>query len=319
MNGSVSSPRRVFKYDNLRAFLIFLVILAHCMEQFNKGRVFDLYRIIYSFHMPAFIWLTGNFARFDRRKILKHLVLPYFVFDSLYMLFAIFVLGKETEFQFTTPYWIMWYLLFMIFCYLLIPMLPEKGSGYALPLLACSVLVSLLAGFMNTLGYYMSLSRLFTFFPFFLGGYYREELSEKWRNIRIGRLPAAVLSLLVIAAGEFCLLHTDVPKAALYGSYSYANGEFTVLHRLVILLTAAAWILFLETVTPDCRIPFFSEAGKNTLSVFLLHGFVMRYAGKADVFHYTQRQNLLLACVLAAVLTAAFGNRLVGRVFRKLF
>ena len=77
MNGSVSSPRRVCKYDNLRVFLIFLVILAHCMEQFNKGRVFDLYRIIYSFHMPAFIWLTGNFARFDRRKILKHLSIAH--------------------------------------------------------------------------------------------------------------------------------------------------------------------------------------------------------------------------------------------------
>ena len=57
--------------DSLKFFLIFLVIVGHCLDiglyaRFNN----DLFRLIYSFHMPAFVILSGMVFR---HKSLKEL------------------------------------------------------------------------------------------------------------------------------------------------------------------------------------------------------------------------------------------------------
>ena len=50
-------------YCNLKLFLIFLVIYGHMIE----GRIYEdavlmqIYRMIYSFHMPLFLFLSGLF------------------------------------------------------------------------------------------------------------------------------------------------------------------------------------------------------------------------------------------------------------------
>ena len=45
--------KRNFQYDTMKGILILLVLLGHCLEQFKGGEM--IYRIIYSFHMPAFL------------------------------------------------------------------------------------------------------------------------------------------------------------------------------------------------------------------------------------------------------------------------
>lgn len=52
-------------YCNVKAFLLFLVILGHGIEPFtgrSKG-LLQLYRIIYTFHMPLFALVTGIFLK----------------------------------------------------------------------------------------------------------------------------------------------------------------------------------------------------------------------------------------------------------------
>ena len=66
--------QRDYKMDNIRFFLIFCVLLGHFLELFVGAFSSDLYKIIYSFHMPAFLFLTGFFARFNRRKIVLKLI-----------------------------------------------------------------------------------------------------------------------------------------------------------------------------------------------------------------------------------------------------
>lgn len=50
--------QRSSRFDNLRALLILLVVFGHCQELIQKNL---LYRVIYSFHVPAFIFLSGYF------------------------------------------------------------------------------------------------------------------------------------------------------------------------------------------------------------------------------------------------------------------
>lgn len=44
--------------------------------------------MIYSFHMPAFLFLSGMFARFDRIHYIFGLALPYLLLQTLYTSFV---------------------------------------------------------------------------------------------------------------------------------------------------------------------------------------------------------------------------------------
>lgn len=297
---------RIYKYDTMRFLLISSVIVGHAMELFLSGKVQFLYKFIYSFHMPAFLFITGKFARFDRGKILKRFVAPYFVFQTLCLCFHAKIMdGTAVTLQYTTPYWALWYLLAVIAYYLLLPMLPEKGSAFSLAILALSILPALFVGYDNSVGYYMSLSRIVVFAPFFLWGYYQDSILEtlggscRTPNVRV---TIQILSAVIIFCGEYYIFKAAVPMAVLYSSYSYEACGSTITARLVAMVTAAGWILLMNSIVPNRKIPFVSALGRDTMPAYLLHMFVIRLAQKYALFHYSQKRNLLLACGLTLLI-----------------
>ena len=87
------------------------MVLGHLLEvasAFPHKQV--IYTVIYSFHMPAFLFLSGMFARFDRVKWLFGLCLPYLALQTLYILFARQMYDPGLPLQFSQPYWLLWYL-----------------------------------------------------------------------------------------------------------------------------------------------------------------------------------------------------------------
>lgn len=318
----VQVRERAYKYDTIRAILIFLVIVGHCLMLFPDAKLRSIHRLIYSFHIPAFVYITGRFARFDRVKTIKHLVLPYFVFQLLYCCFDRAVLESQDPIQFTTPYWIMWYLLAVsLFC-LLIPMLPRKGARSFPFLILGSVAVALVVGFDESVGKYMSLSRFFVFLPFFLLGYDWEGVGERLERIQSKRWAGYalfLLALLLITLGELYLIKTKVNKKILYSALCYVEAKGSVTDRAVFLLTAFGWIFLLERIVPNKKLPVLSTLGQNTMPVYLLHGFAVRLAEKYEWFCFSQPVNFALACLGAVLLLALFGNKYVGRLFHRIF
>ena len=315
--------KRIYKYDTMRFLLIFLVICGHCFELFLGGRVSDIYSIIYSFHMPAFLFLFGKFAKFGRKTLLKHFVIPYFVFQTLYVYFSAKVLTfTPVVFQYTTPYWILWYLMAIIFFYMLIPALPDKGSLYAWIALLVSFLAALIVGYDTTVGYYLSLSRMIVFLPFFLWGYYDDSFREnlgKYFNLRKMKWLILAISVGIIVLGERYILRNQIPLGLLYGSNSYSACESSVISRLVTMITGTGCILFLDILLPKKKIPVISMLGKNTMPVFLFHGFIIRLAQKYALFHFGLSGNFALACMLTLVVIVIFGNPVSGKLYRTLF
>ena len=59
-----SNQKRIPLWDILKLFLIFLVIWGHCIKGFStsNSEEFTVYRIIYSFHMPLFMMISGYFS-----------------------------------------------------------------------------------------------------------------------------------------------------------------------------------------------------------------------------------------------------------------
>lgn len=307
--------------DNLRGFLIFCVVLGHVLEICPpfKGS-YLLYRVIYSFHMGVFLFLFGYFARFEPRRILRSYLLPYLLFQLLYLLFATHLLDSPRRIQFTTPYWILWYLLACLFYQLLIPFVGVGSRNTHIAYLTVSAALALLAGFDDTVGYYASLSRFFVYLPWFLLGYY----SNRYEAALLPRLSRhrdtlLAVCVLVIVFSLFYLHMADFPSAALFGSYAYSKQAYSPLDRLLFMVIGLGWaglLLRLFTGALDRPVPLLTTLGRNTLPVFLLHGFVV----KAIPEHFPQLRTLpLFSLWLTLLLLLLFGNPLIGSLFRLLF
>ncbi len=301
------------RMDNLRGLLILLVVFGHLLELIPGTFPQFLYKVIYSFHMPAFFFLSGYFARFSLRKLLE-LVLPYVLFQTLYRLFDGFVLNPGSfTLRFTTPYWILWYLVTLSCYFLLLPLLGRRRSWRRFLLLPLSVALCLAAGYTKA-GYYLSISRTLVFLPFFLAGHYAPQPLKDppfWLTVASG-------VWVVLAA----LLVQGFRKEIFYGSYSYASLDYGPLTRLLLLVTAAAWLVLLCWL-PERKLPLLTAVGQRTLSIFLLHGFPLRLLRKWKFFQFSPAVNLLLALGITAAMAYLSlllpPGGLTGKLMKKLF
>ncbi len=310
--------KRIYKFDNLKAILIFLVVFGHFLELVEGHKL--LYLTIYSFHMPLFLFLSGYFARFDRKKIWNQLICPYVIFQILYTVFEIYVLHAEgLKLTFVRPRWLMWYLFNMIIYYLLIPFLDVAPGRTRLAVVFGMTVAALLSGYDNKLGYEFSAARIFNFMPFFFSGYYLAREKDRtapaapptdrtylWKKLGFSATAIAVMT---------GILNTGlISDRMLYGAYSYEAAGYNIFTKIFIFVMAALWIVIAMLMMPDRRIPLLSVVGRYTMPVFLLHGFVVKLAGRyCDVTGETL--SFLSALFLSVLIVLLFGNQYMGRLF----
>lgn len=304
---------REYLFDNIRFFMIFFVVFAHLLEpELGDGTVTAVYNVIYSFHMPVFIFVMGFFAKFSPAKIFRSILLPYALFQLLYLLFEFFVLGKKGGFvlQFSRPYWIMWFLLVSFFYHALIPLFDTKKRSVQYALLAGSAVIALLVGYDKTVSYHMSLSRFFVFLPFFLAGFY---YGKSETRVPEGTLPRVLSAVAAVTAAVVLIVMKPDPQI-LYGSYPYEKLHYGPHIRLIVMAAACCWILFWLVWAPKKRIPFVSTIGQTTLSIFLLHGFVVKYLNKIKILSDGTASDIAVAFLISVLILVCFGNRLTGRL-----
>lgn len=86
-----SLKERDYFFDNARAILILLVVFGHMLQPYTSGDKYlsALYLVIYSFHMPTFLFISGYFAKnidkpYYLEKISKRLIVPYMIFFAFF-------------------------------------------------------------------------------------------------------------------------------------------------------------------------------------------------------------------------------------------
>ncbi len=305
--------RRKVGLYNFKGVLIFLVVFGHLLEPLSGGTVNFLYLLIYSFHMPAFIFLSGWFSgKANLRRTLTGVLLPYLVFQLAYLLYA----GLPV--QFYSPYWIMWYL-FTLFLWRLLVLLLHRREALTWVLLPVSVLVSLLCGYVQWIGYSFALSRALVFLPYFLAGY----ALGKQKNLVRPLLKTRPHRTFSLAAALCCtallfLLRNSIQRPWTFGASSYTYSGSSPGNRLLLLVMALLWIWFFLAWIPERKIFFLTTLGRNTMFVYLLHGFFKLWldAHAPAVYHYGAFGNLLLALLLSLGLCILFGNYWLGGVWR---
>ena len=298
--------KRTAYFDNAKAILIYLVVLGHLMSGYLKENEYidTLYLIIYLFHMPAFILISGHFSRKikglnDLKKIGRTLLLPYVIFQILYSLYYKNIFGDGVEIEFFEPRYALWFLLSMVMWKILLWVF---GSHKAMILV--SIIVSLLVGYMSEVNEWLALSRTFFFFPFFLIGYHlnREcfvKMKNKW-NVRIASLLAVALVLFVHGYGDIKWKEWFFGRIP-YEEIHYGILDSVLLSRLLIYaLMLLSTYIFLTLVPKENR--RYTEIGGKTLGIYLLHLFIIRAFKESDVFIWIEDTGNYLTLFIIALL-----------------
>ena len=172
-----AAGKRVPYWDLLKGLLIFLVVLGHTGTALGDRWL----SVIYAFHMPLFVFVSGYFSR--RKESLwegvKKLVILYLIFHTAYLLLDI-VLGESLAVaRILSPSFAMWYLLSLVFWRTMIHFMPEKWESRPWLLIVVALLLSFTAGFVPV-GTQLSFQRTFVFLPFFMGGYLLRKSAVEW-------------------------------------------------------------------------------------------------------------------------------------------
>ena len=271
----MSTKSRNYFLDNYKSFLILLVVIGHFIEPCYTNTLFltVLKWFIFSFHMPAFIFISGYFSKKDMglEKLIQKLVIPYFVFELLYYFLYVFVIHKETGLYFNRPKFSLWYLMALFFWRIATPYVKKIPGN-----LFIAITGGLLIGF-TQLGNFFSIPRTLFFYPFFLAGYYFQEswfesIRRHWKAFTAG-----LASLAGLLGGWVLITGQELTPFIFYGRYSYEDMGLTNGWGLLIRLVCYG-ISFLAIFALCAFIPrkqhFYSILGVRTMPIYLFHGLV---------------------------------------------
>lgn len=298
-----SKPRDHY-FDNAKFILIFLVVFGHLLQTFvaEYASVRVLYIFIYTFHMPAFILISGYFAKGFKKpgylmRTMKKLILPYVFFQLIYSIFYYYLLGQSSiSLTLLDPEWSLWFLLSLFFWNILLYGFAKLKPGLSISI---AVTIGLLAGYFDMIDGYLSLSRTFVFFPFFLVGFFMQKEHFKWLQTRMARILGSLIMLAILI---FIISSPDLNENWFLGSKPYGNfvdvKTFGLVIRGIIYFISFLSIASFLTFVPKKRL-FFTKWGKNTLYVYLLHGFFIKMfrEGSMSDFSYTLNTFILLLAI----------------------
>ncbi len=305
------------KLDNFKCILIFFVVFSHCLDAICRncaGADFIRYvnDWIYSFHMPAFVFISGYFSHLDNPKYyynsISRFLLPYLLINTVEQLLTSNPINPSNSM------WTLWYLLSMFCWRALLPYAKNVRFSFIVFLI-----VALLAGKIDKIDYAFSLSRTICFFPYFLAGYLVKTKNQIW-IFKIRKsiiLPVFILS----SACVIFLGYKGLLEGVFSMAYSYNNigKTFTAgaALRFFAYVSGFIGIFAFLTFIPDKK-SILSTIGMYTLPIYILHAIVIRLI-RASSISVEPLPALFLALLLSACICLLFGNIYANKIDNGIF
>ena len=314
MSGStLSGNNRSLYWDNIKGFLIILVVFAHILYQLKAGSetVNAVVDYIYMFHMPAFVFVSGYFGKSERSRNFSNIfkfAFLYFIFNSI-TLFIRYGSGSSSLIE---PKYSYWYLIALI-----VWRLTAHRIAKFKWIMAVLFTVALVAGFFSSIDNHFAIARIIGFYPFYMLGYkLTPEKNSKITDIKyrdrflLGIVAVLVACVLAFAAHRFL----NVTGVAL--NLQPYQTTFDALGRTVLFGTALLAILAIRCITPDRNIPFITRFGRNSLWIFVLHRMFALWIGDfISIFPTALAVPVAIVCAIGLCLL--FGNETVADLMHK--
>lgn len=313
--------------DFLKFFLIWSVILGHFISpwQTTPGPVGALYSIIYAFHVPLFVFISGYFSSISpkyRKKNIDTLLYPFIVFQLLNLLYFAITKQKPSENNIFYPYHQNWYLIALFWWRTFTP----YGQFFSKRVvLIISFLISLGVGFAPEWNGFLGLYKTAYFFPFFVLGLYCDDLKSIIKKM----LPYKIAWCCVLAIIVAGLVGLSFNEKAISGiNYAFKAGTgygpqnpilFGVRTGAMItsLIMMCCVLALLNIFYNKVRVNWFHVYGGGTMLAYVGHWFLME-----PIQQLLVKTNTVIAfplCVLSSiVLTWVLTRVCVVNFFRPL-
>ena len=274
-----TKKERDFLFDNYKAFLIIMVVIGHFLQPCYKNNiVLNILKIfIYTFHMPAFVFVSGYFSKknVSWKTAVQKMLIPYLSFQVIYYMYYTYGIGIDTKWTLEYPKFSLWYLL-ALFAWKLITPYFRKLPHFFLISLGMGVGF----GCLELTGTYLSISRIVVFYPFFLAGMLFDRNSlAKWRAMKYRCLSVVSLGLLTFVS-VVCVRFGEFRLSYFYGKASFESLGLSNLEGVLVRVICygfgfAFTYLFAVLMTEkEIRI---SKLGRSTMSIYLFHGLLFKF------------------------------------------
>ncbi|QEU94377.1 acyltransferase family protein [Streptomyces kanamyceticus] len=312
-------------FDNAKYLAIVLVAMAHSWEPLtDHSRTAEaLYMTVYTFHMPAFIVISGYFSRsFDMRpdrlkRLVTGVAVPYVIFEVAYTFFKRWADDDPTQpISLLDPWYLTWFLVALFVWRLTVPL--WKLVRWPVPL---ALAVATLAVISPDIGDDLDLQRVLQFLPFFVLGLCMKP--EHFQLVR--RREVRILSVPVFACA-LLLAYWAAPRMSSVWFYRRDSAQelgfpwwigvmmTLALFGCSVILTACffAWV--------PRRKMWFTVLGAGTLYGYLLHGFLAkgsRFGGWFEEYAWLHKPaGEIFVTVVAATVVTLLCTPPVQRMFR---
>lgn len=298
-------------FDNLKFLLVTLVVIGHLglgpilarSVSFNAAYIF-----IYTFHMPLFVFITGYFSKNYQKetywpKVLSHLIVPYIIFQVLYTVYDHFIYDRP-DFSLTlfTPFYALWFLVSLATWRLMLPYVVK--IKYSLVL---AFVVSLLVGYVEDIGNYLSLGRTLVFFPFFLLGYFTRRKHLDFLSKKIVKLFAAVIIILAVILIYY--YGQGIDRVFLLGNLPYSKTGTSLIDRITLFIATIVLSLSVMAIVPRRKVPIISNMGTRTMYPYLFHAFLVFHLYSIGFYHNistpVQKALWIMFCVVFTMFLAS--------------
>lgn len=277
LNEVVSMERNIL-LDKLKGWAIFLVVLGHALSYNQDGLLF---KIIYSFHMPLFMFISGilSFGKTsDYRKFISRrfvgLIIPYIAWQPIFLIINASNLNLSTlslaDIAINTlifPRYGNWFL-YVLFINLILLVICNKTSRY-----------------IGDISYFLMFGIQFLIFKLLPGGIYfgADMVSETFIYVALGYLTAkyknmSFLSkpLLGLSVFAFPILTYFkgafiVWEATLLNSYGLpGDNAVKILYMIPIAISGIRISYYI--VETFKKLTCLEALGKNSLIIYTTHG-----------------------------------------------
>lgn len=317
----LKTKERINKYDNLKGLAIFLIVLCHLPGLLSPA--FD-HRVIYIFHLPIFFFVAGYFSKIgpdEPIKAFKRLLIPYLLFSIIWKIYSFVMVGSGGGRLFIEPGVGLWFLISLFTMKMFLPII----NRFRYPVLF-ALIGALLIGVVNIPGNLLGITRTFIYLPVFLIGFYYKDYNIKLTNynerlvlfFKKRHIQYLILILLLILG---IVVAYNVPAKVILLQHPYKGKILEeMFFKFIVISLGILFALTLNNVMTN-RKCFLTKLGKNSMAVYILHPYIVKYILKPFILE-NFNQGILFSVIvisLTLIITFVLSRDFVSTCLNKLF
>ena len=304
-------------WDNIKGFLIFLVVFGHFLYYLTYFSLNNnVVNALYMFHMEAFVFVSGFFSKSEHSKSfhpLFNLAVSFIILQFGFVFYGIFFMHQNPSP--VVPLCTSWYILALIIWRITVSHLAKIKF-----IIGFLFILSILSLFCQDINIQFGMNKVIFYYPFFMSGYLLNP--EKIKSIRnIPKIKKYIISIVLlfitIVLGTLLYNTFNITKADLIQDIIENCNINHIFARISIYIISFLMIIFMLFFFNDKKLPFLTKIGKNSFSIYLVHcPFMLAFTYFA--INYTNDIQIILSILFTVLLCIVFGADIINNLIKKI-